>query len=93
MPPYHVLQATVSGQRKLFERIGLETLEFLVTEVDWPAPSRFSREVIRNPRSLALLGLRRLSRAASSRSGGRLGNRYFYIGRVPRTAALTASGA
>jgi len=93
MPPYHVLQATVSGQRKLFDRVGLETLEFLVTEVDWPAPSRLSWEVMGNPRSLALLGLRRLSRAASSLSHGRLGNRYFYIGRLPQTASLMASSA
>jgi SAM-dependent methyltransferase len=93
MPPYHVLQATVTGQRELFERVGLEPVEFFVTEVDWPAPSRLSREVIRSPRSLALLGLRRLSRAASSLSEGRLGNRYFYIGRLPQTPSLKASSA
>jgi hypothetical protein len=55
-------------------------VEYVVTEVDWPAPSRLSWQVVANPRSLGLFALRRLSRAASGLAGGRLGNRYFYVG-------------
>jgi SAM-dependent methyltransferase len=80
MPPYHVLQATVRGQLRLFERVGLRPLAYVVTEVDWPAPSALSWIAARQPRSLGLFVLRRLSRAASALSGGALGNRYFYIG-------------
>jgi SAM-dependent methyltransferase len=80
MPPYHVLQVTAGGQLSLFERVGLRALDYVVTEVDWPAPSRLTWESVRQPRLLALFVLRRLSRAASNMSGGRLGNRYFYIG-------------
>lgn len=79
-PPYHVLQATVRGQLALFERVGLTTLEYRVSEVAWPAPYRLSREVLRRPRSLGLFGLRRLSQMISAFSPSRLGNRYFYIG-------------
>ena len=90
MPPYHVLQATVGGQLALFERVGLRAVEYVVTEVDWPAPSRLSWQVVANPRSLGLFALRRLSRAASGLAGGRLGNRYFYIG---EPSARPSSGA
>lgn len=83
MPPYHVIQATVGGQRLLFERAGLDTVEYRVSEVAWPAPARLSAEVARQPRSLALLTLRRLSQTLSSLAPHRLGNRYFYVG-VPR---------
>ena len=84
MPPYHVLQATVEGQLALFERVGLRTLDYVVTEVAWPAPSSPSWNVLRQPRSLALYALRKVSQAASALSGGRFGNRYFYIGEPER---------
>jgi SAM-dependent methyltransferase len=80
MPPYHVLRATISGQLELFERLGLRTVEYVVAEVDWPAPTRLSWASARRPRTLALYALRRISRAASGVALGRLGNRYFYIG-------------
>lgn len=80
MPPYHVLQATVGGQLAFFERVGLKTVEYVVSEVAWPAPSALKWSVLRRPRSLALLTLRKLSQLASACSAGRCGNRYFYVG-------------
>jgi SAM-dependent methyltransferase len=85
MPPYHVLQATVAGQLAFFERVGLETLEYSVSEVAWPAPNALSWSVARQPRSLGLLALRRLSQAVSALGAGRFGNRYFYIGEPGET--------
>jgi SAM-dependent methyltransferase len=80
MPPYHVLQATVAGQRTLFERAGLDALEYRVSEVAWPAPARLGGPVLRQPRFLALFLLRKASQAASALGPGRWGNRYFYMG-------------
>lgn len=80
MPPYHVLQASVSGQRALFERVGLRTRDYVVSEVPWPAPAHASWELVRRPRSLGLYSLRKLSQAVSALSGGRMGNRYFFVG-------------
>ena len=84
MPPYHVLQATVAASTRCFERVGLKTLEYVVSEVAWPAPtSALSWTVARQPRSLGLLvpaqGCRRRPRRSVA---GRLGNRYFYVGRA-----------
>lgn len=80
-PPYHVLQASVAGQRRFFERQGLQELAYRVTEVDWPAPTRLSHRDLPLSRNLALWSLRRLSRGCSRLAPGRLGNRYFYRGR------------
>lgn len=95
-PPYHLLQATVGGQRELFRRAGLDEVTFEISEVDWPAPSRLGLTVLSSPRLMALYGLRRCSRLAdglvnrvSHRNGRQLGNRYRYAGRVP--LALTGS--
>jgi SAM-dependent methyltransferase len=83
MPPYHVLQATVVGQRVLFERAGLEALEYRVSEVAWPAPGMLTADVARRPRSLGLFALRKVSQAASALAPARWGNRYFYVGARP----------
>ena len=80
MPPYHVLQATVVGQRVLFERAGLEALEYRVSEVAWPAPGKLTADVVRRPRSLGLFALRKVSQAVSALAPARWGNRYFYVG-------------
>lgn len=80
MPPYHVLQATVAGQRALFERAGLATVEYSVAEVAWPAPSRLSREVVRSFPLLGLFVLRKVSQSLSRLGAGSWGNRYFYVG-------------
>ncbi len=80
MPPYHVLQASVEGQRALFERVGLDTMSYAVSEVAWPAPSRLSARHLHQPRSVALFGLRKLSQALSATNPSRWGNRYFYVG-------------
>jgi SAM-dependent methyltransferase len=87
MPPYHVLQATVEGQRILFERAGLAPIEYLLSEVSWPAPARFSATCLGQPRSLALFALRRLSQHASALNPTKWGNRYFYVGTPRRVKA------
>lgn len=81
MAPYHVLLATAQGQRRLFERLGLEELEFVASEVAWPAPARLSPDDWKRPRALGLYGLRRMSQAVSAVGAGQWGNRYFYVGR------------
>lgn len=80
-PPYHVLLATARGQRSLFRRHGLDELDFSVSEVAWPAPSRLAVAARGGARSLALYGLRLGSQLLSRLDGKRLGNRYFYVGR------------
>jgi SAM-dependent methyltransferase len=81
MPPYHVLQATIWGQREFFRRMGLQEIAFEVTEVSWPAPNRWSPRLAFHPRALALYLLRKVSQAWSALSRGSHGNRYFYAGR------------
>lgn len=80
--PTHLLQATSLGQRLFFARLGLLPREFSTTEVDWPAPSALRGREMLNPRSLALFGLRRLSKAADSLMPS-WGNRYRYEGCSP----------
>jgi SAM-dependent methyltransferase len=81
MAPYHVLLATAKGQRVLFQRFGLEELEYSLTEVSWPAPDRRFVSDYKRPRSVALFCLRRLSQMASASRPDRWGNRYFCVGR------------
>jgi SAM-dependent methyltransferase len=81
MAPYHVMLATARGQRALFERFGLQQLEFSMSEVSWPAPGNFSSVNLGQPRSVSLYLLRRLSQAATGLRSGKWGNRYFYAGR------------
>jgi SAM-dependent methyltransferase len=81
MAPYHVMLATASGQRTLFERFGLEQLEYSVREVAWPAPSRLSLSDLKKARAVGLFTARRLSQAVSAIRPNRWGNRYFYAGR------------
>jgi SAM-dependent methyltransferase len=80
MPPYHVLQATVEGQRLFFERLGLEPIEYLVSEVAWPAPARLSLNCFKQPKNLALFFLRRVSQVVSALNAKSWGNRYFFVG-------------
>ena len=80
MASYHVLQATVVGQRVLFERAGLEPLESRVSEVAWPAPGKLAADVVRRLRRLGLFALRKASQAVSVLAPARWGNRYFYVG-------------
>jgi SAM-dependent methyltransferase len=81
MPPYHVMLATAPGQRMLFERLGLRTVEFSMHEVAWPAPARLRGRDALRPRALTLFALRRLSQLFSAMQPQRWGNRYFYVGR------------
>jgi SAM-dependent methyltransferase len=81
MAPYHVILATVGGQREFFRRFGLEEVEYVVHEVAWPAPARLSRSDWKHARTVGLYTVSRLSRAASALRPGVWGNRYFYAGR------------
>jgi SAM-dependent methyltransferase len=80
-PPYHVSLASTLGQRRLFQRFGLEEMEFRVYETAHPAPERISAADFRRPRSIALFLLRKLSQATSRISDAKVGNRYFFAGR------------
>jgi SAM-dependent methyltransferase len=82
MPPYHVVLATRTGQRLLFERFGLDELQFSIHETAWPAPARLSLRVLKEPRAAALFVLRRLSQLVTRLGPRRWGNRYFYAGCV-----------
>lgn len=88
MAPYHVLQATVSGQRAFFDRLGLEPLVYEVSEAPWPAPGHLSFSIALRPRLAALFALRRLSQGISALNPGAWGNRYFYVGEVRSHAGL-----
>lgn len=81
LPPYHVLLATAPGQERLFDRAGLTTERFDVSEIAWPAPPRLSS--CHGPRHLVLYAVRRLSKVLSRLPIGRLGNRYLYVGTAP----------
>jgi len=81
MPPYHVILATSKGQRRFFQRFGLKELEFLLSEVAWPAFNTLSLRDLRHPREVGLFCLRRVSQAVSALRPGCWGNRYFYAGR------------
>ena len=82
MPPYHLLLATRTGQEALFNRVGLQTRRFVMTEVEWPAPSRLHASDFLNIRPLALFFLRRVSQVCSALRPHVWGNRYFYVGQV-----------
>ena len=82
MAPYHVMMATSEGQRLLFQRFGLSELEYLLHEVDWPAPSKLAMEDIARPKQAILFALRRVSVGLSALNSKKWGNRYFYAGRV-----------
>lgn len=79
--PTHLLQATSLGQRRFFARLGLAQVEFATSEVDWPAPTTLRGRELLQPRPVALLGLRRLSRAVDALVPS-WGNRYRYEGRA-----------
>jgi SAM-dependent methyltransferase len=81
-PPTHVIQATAAGQRAFFRRFGLLEEAFTIHEVWWPAPASLAA-CRRRPRLLALHVLKQASLAITHFSGGRLGDRYFYVGRKP----------
>lgn len=78
--PTHVILATEAGQRAFFERQGLVTERFEVSEVWWPAPRTLAACNLR-PRLITLHLARRLSLALGSVLPGTWGDRYFYVGR------------
>jgi hypothetical protein len=92
MPPFHVTLATLRGQRALFRRFGLTTVEERVSEVWWPAPDRVSLRDLPRPRTVGLYLLRLASRGLSRARPRVWGNRYRYAGRrvarPPENAAV-----
>lgn len=80
-PPYHVHLATSRGQEGLFQRLGFLTLTYQLSDISWPAPSRFEFRLVRTPRRLALYLCRRLSSAVRPIAPQVLSNRFEYIGR------------
>ncbi len=83
-PPWHVILASANGQRRFFELCGLETISFNISEIDWPAPARLRPAAYKDKRLLALYLLRRASKAVGKLKIRDWGNRYFYVGRVPK---------
>lgn len=83
MAPYHVLLATSRGQRRFFERFGLQPIDYRLTEETWPAPARWRWA----PRGAALYLLRWLSKAGSRLLAKESGNRFFYVGRMTEEGA------
>ena len=88
--PYHVHLATAKGQLKLFERVMLTTEEFETSDISWPAPDRWTREIAASPRLSALFVLRRFSTLiwalAPDRLSRRMANRFRYSGTVPSSS-------
>lgn len=80
-PPYHVHLVSSRGQEGLFQRLGLETLKYRLSDISWPAPSEFRFRLIRDPRRLALYLCRRISSAVRPLAPQVLSNRFEYIGR------------
>jgi len=80
-PPYHVILASLKGQKEFFRRFGLKELEFSVHEVSWPVPEKLSFNNLRKPRTIGLFVLRRVSQMVSRLLPNQWGNRYFYVGR------------
>ena len=80
-PPYHVHLVSSRGQEGLFQRLGLETLKYRLSDISWPAPSEFRFRLIRDPRRLALYLCRRISSAVRPLVPQVLSNRFEYIGR------------
>src|SRR4051812_17791517 len=82
--PYHVLLASVRGQRAMFERFDIEEIAYRVSEIAWPAQVRLQVSDLRRPRTAALFVVRKISQLFSSLAPQKWGNRYFFVGRVGR---------
>lgn len=80
MPPYHVLLATVKGQKLFFERFGLREIEFSISETAHPAPEKVGFADFKKPQKVGLFAARRLSQMISSLNENNWGNRFFYVG-------------
>jgi len=76
--PFHVLLATTKGQRSLFNRFGLQEIEFDVRQINFPAPEYFKN--IRGLRQTGLYLIRKISQLISSKNNG---NHYYFIGKAP----------
>ncbi|HEV2861053.1 MAG TPA: methyltransferase domain-containing protein [Pyrinomonadaceae bacterium] len=81
--PEHVILATSKGQKALFSRLGLKEIEYRLSEVAWPAPSKIPRGEEMNMRAVILYAVRRLSQLATRLRPDSWGNRYFYVGQKP----------
>lgn len=81
MAPFHVILATTDGQEILFERAGLEKVEYRVSEIAFPAPETLRLKELSNVRNASLYGIRKVSKFVTRLGGNKIGNRYFYVGR------------
>ena len=84
MPPYHVMLATIEGQKKCFERFGCRRIQFKVTEVAHPAPEKINLSDLRNLQKTGLFTARKISQTFSLLNPKSWGNRYFYVGQYLR---------
>ncbi len=80
-PPYHVHLVSPRGQEQFFHRLGLETLEYQLSNVSWPAPAQFDSSLLKDPRRLALYAAQRISSVVRPLAPRLLSNRFKYIGR------------
>ena len=80
--PYHVLLASVRGQKAMFQRFDIGEIAYKVTEIAWPAQVRLQLNDLRRPRIVALFLVRKISQLFSSLVPQKWGNRYFFVGRV-----------
>ena len=81
MPPYHLILATARGQQEFFRRLGLNNLDFTISEANWPAPAKFPWPLAGNFRGAGMYALRKISQLTSSNLRN-WGNRYSYFGSV-----------
>jgi SAM-dependent methyltransferase len=81
MAPYHVLLATSRGQRRMFERFGLQEEEYYFSEVTWPAPANLGAGRWKQPRQVVMYAVRKMSQCVSRLKSREWGNRYFHVGR------------
>lgn len=80
-PPHHVHLVSPRGQECFFRRLGFETLDYRLSDVNWPAPQRFGGYLLKDPRLLTLYVCRRLSSVVRPIAPRLLSNRFEYIGR------------
>jgi len=86
MAPYHVLLATVEGQRAMFRHFDLREMVYRITETAWPAQTRVQLSDLLRPRVSILFAIRKVSQLCSAVAPNRLGNRYFFVGSVAGVA-------
>lgn len=78
--PYHITFSNKKNQLALFERLGLQTIQFKVFETSWPYPDKPGR----SPGSVVKFLIGKISIGLSSLLPFmKTGNRFIYVGRNP----------